>query len=220
MARSALIGHAQGQVTGTAVATTAPIDTTGATALYIFGSTTFTIGEPAGGYDNFGNTWVIIGDPNSTCNGSIIGLRCFNPITGPGHVFRISGSPSFSTYVAVLALKVDSPGGVYLLTRSANQANPVQPGSMTPPSDNAVIVCAAQAGCGWLGPPTVDSGFTMVEAVGNLGVAYQVQPAAAPINPTWSSLAPGGIGGSTGCSVAESMSLFPPFGGGLRVYEA
>lgn len=225
MARSVLLAHISAFVSGTAVATTPPIDTTGATALYVFGASTFTMGVAPGGTDNKANAFVQFGDPNSSCNGSIISWRCFNPTTtGPGHTFSVSGSPSFSTYIAVLALTLKDPGAAYLLTRTASKVKPCQPGSMTPPADDFVIVAAAVAGCGW-GPlgggiPAVDSGFTLIEAVGSLGVALQVQAKAAPINPTWSTLTPEPIFGETGCAVMEGMGFFPPFGSGLRVYEA
>lgn len=215
-----IIGHISTSTSSTAVVTTPPIDTTGANVIYIVGWSVFTVsGTPPGGFDNKGNTYVNVGDPNSTCNGGMVLRRCFNPVVGSGHTFSISGSPSFSTEIAVVAMKVANVG-VVVNDRNGNQVNPVQcSASITPAGDDYVYVSAATAGCGWTSM-SVDSGFTILETQLHLGLAYLTQSIAATINPIWSILAPGGIGGSTGATVMESMGTFAPTGGDWRVYEA
>lgn len=198
-----------------------PIDTTGSTAIYIFGWGVFGVFQPSTGFDSYGNTWVLVGNPFSTCNGGLSGYRCFNPVCGPGHTFGlVPGLNTYGTEIAVVAMRPVDPTGTWALrrTQAASGQNPIQPGVFSPPAPavaNYVIVAAGMAGCG-LTPVGVDSGFILLEALPQMGMAYQVLASVPPtLNPTWTTLVPGGTGGSTGAALMEGMGVYngppPPF---------
>jgi hypothetical protein len=211
-----VIAHTSISTSGTNLATTAPIDTTGANAIYMFGYSVFGVGPPT---DSKGNVWTDDGDLDSTCNGGAGFTRCFNPVVGTGHTFSVTGNASFTTQLLVLALRVQNPGS-FLNIRANSQVNPVQCSiPITAPVDNLVLVSCAVAGCGWTSL-TVDSGFTIIEQQPNIGMAYLIGAISTSINPTWTTLTSGGIGGSTGGVVLESMGVFIPTGGNWQVYEA
>lgn len=61
-----------------------------------------------------------------------------------------------------------------------------QPGSITAPQNGCLFVTAlAYDGSG--GPPTINSGFTILQAGENIAIAYKIQTTAAAENPTWTS---------------------------------
>jgi hypothetical protein len=185
------------------------LDTRGATVIYIFSHTTFTGGEPPGGYDNLGNAWFLVADPFSTCNGGMQMLRCFSPVTSATHTFGISGDPAFPCEIIVVAMAPTLSGDLYVLDRArSGQFAPVKPGALTPVVDNYVMISCLEAGCGLTGP-AVDSGFTIIEQLGHLAVATFVQPVFGPtIDLGWTGLTPGGIGGSTGGAAVEGFGIF------------
>jgi hypothetical protein len=218
-----VIAHTASSTIGTNHTVCGPIDTTGANAIYIFGYSVFAGGNVG---DNVGNTYTLIGDPDSTCNGGLISVRAFDPIVSTSHTFHFDGNSTFENQIAVVAFQVQDPGGSFLNTRNGRQVNPVQSSStILPPSNNAVFVSAVVGGCGW-GPaglsfPTVDEGFTILEAQNRLAVAYLSQDTAAAINPTWITLnTRTDVPNPTGATTLECMGFFIPFSGGWQVYEA
>lgn len=205
-----IVAHASAAFASGATMTTPGIDSTGATAIYIFGFSTFGVFTPV---DSYGNSWVLLDNPFSTCNGGMSGFRCFNPITGPGHTATLSGDPAYGKQIAIVAMNVTDPSGTWALrrTQAASNQDPVQPGVFSPvaPSvSNYVIIAAASAGCGWTSL-AVDSSFTLLESQLQLGVAYRVLASPDPtLNPGWTTLTPGGIGGSKGAAMMEGLGTF------------
>lgn len=114
----------------------------------------------------------------------------------------------------MVALNVEDPSGTWALrrTQSASAVNPVQPTIFSPPAPtnaNYVIIAAASGGCG-MSNVAVDSGFILLETGPNMGVAYIVLPSVDPtLNPAWTTLDPGGSGGSTGAALMEGIGVAP-----------
>lgn len=219
---SLIVNQVAVSTSGITVVTTPPIDTTGAKVIYLAGASVFGIGTPPGGYDNKGNTWTLLANPFSTCNGGMGVLRCLNPIVGSGHTFSVSGNSSFYTEMSVIAIAPLNYGTPYINTRADSNANPVKAGGggITMPMDHAVFMAFAVAGCGW-DSVSVDEGFTTVHTLAHLESAYYVQDIGrVNIDPTWTALSTGGIGGSKGGAVLESIGVFPNLGGDWQVYES
>lgn len=207
---SVLIGHVSTSVASGATMTTPSLDTTGTTALYIIGFSTFGVFSPT---DSYGNSWVLVANPFTTCNGSISAFRCFNPICGPGHTATLSGDPAYAKQIALVAFNVLDPSGTWALrrTQAASGVNPVQSGVFSPvaPSDtNYVIIAAAAGGCGLLSI-AVDSGFTLIESLPQMGVAYRVLASPdASLNPEWVTLDTTFSASPTGAALMEGMGTY------------
>lgn len=168
-------------------ATTGAIDTTGADLIVIgasYGaSTTITVS------DSKGNTWTpLTAQANASHKNQL--YYCQAPTVGSGHTFTISGTNSY--------------GGITVLAISGSTASPfdqqngaaaaatgsIATGSITPSSDNELIVTAASFE--FVGTPTVDSSFTQLEvaaytpgATYGCVLGYQIQTTATARNPTW-----------------------------------
>jgi hypothetical protein len=227
-----LISGAAISITGRASVT---LDTRGANVIYIFGYAVFDVdATPPDGFDSEGNTWAGIGNPFSSCSGSMASERCFNPITSATHNFRVVGPKGrtgegvdFTVQIIVVAMKTTINLTDPLIQRRAasGQVAPARPGSFSDTVDNFAMITACQAGCG-LTDPSVDSGFIIEQSLPNLVVATATLLVAGTVNVAWSGFtpslgAPGGIG--TAGVLIEGFGIYIPpssSGVGTRIYEA
>lgn len=171
-------------------ATTDAIDTTGANKLIAvtssFGDTPCSNSMT----DSKSNTWVC--DVQETSGNSKIAIwSVANPIVGSGHTATYTGVAvvlSFSAWSNTANANKD-------VSNSGNNGagtTTVQPGSITPSADNALVITGVTtnqgSGFDWI----IASGYTVihsVDAVGgtnvSLGSDYQIQTTATATNPTW-----------------------------------
>lgn len=176
--------------TGDTTATTAGINTTGATLLIVgisyYASDTITIS------DSKSNTWIPLTNYPGAAAHSVQLFYAANPITvGSGHTFTYSaGSAVYGTLLAASFnnTKTSSPFDV---ENGASQGSggTLATGSITPSLDGELVVTLAVSDPG---SPTVDSGFTLIDSTATVGgvnvgggLAYKVQTSAAAVNPTW-----------------------------------
>ncbi len=220
-----------GNVFGPGLTADLTLDTRGATVIYLFGWATFAVREPDTAWDNQGNTYTLMANPFSTCNGGMQGLRVFNPQTSATHNFRATGNTSFAgTELIVVAFAPTVSGFAYLNNRADSNVFPVKAGAdqgpIITPFNDALFVAAAHAGCGWGAGPDVDSGFTIIERLLHMAVAYNTIPlVTTAVDPIWTTLGtlpdqPSPTGGAT----LEGFGIFtgdqPVSQGNVRIYEA
>lgn len=190
--------------------TTPAIDTTGAHLIVI--ALAFATGSTVS--DSEGNTWT----PLTSVGGSVRSRMyyCLAPTTSATHTFTVAASDfpammvaAFASGTGTAALDQDAAGG------TSNSATSIQPGSLTPPADDALFVTGfATAELGDVESAMIDSGFTkLVNQAGASGANFQgalgylIQGTAAAKNPTWSI-----AGGAT--FVSATMATFLESGGG------
>lgn len=186
----ALIAHAAaGCVSGDIIAgPTGAIDTTGAKHIVIFASFFGDKGAQLPS-DSKGNTYTPLTPLDGTGANSACIFVCLNtPTVGAGHTF--TWNTGASVFPSIYAAAFSGPTGVSVDQQSNAQA--MQPGSITPTVNGALVI--AGFGTGGAGvTPTVDVSFTLTDALAFLasgdndggGLAYQIQTTAAPANPTW-----------------------------------
>ena len=157
---------------------TASIDTSGANLLVVMYATF--VGYPSAVSDSKSNTWTEL--THVTLAG-VLEMRCAyvagSPTVGSGHTFSVN-TTDFSTIMGVFAF---SGASATPATNNMVGAAAAQPGSLTPPADNAVLCAFLYDGSG---PYSIDSGFTEVGEDGLTASAYKIQTTAGAENPTWS----------------------------------
>jgi hypothetical protein len=193
----ALIKHGI-SVGGANGATTGSLDTTGADILIVIVGWYVPATQPTVS-DSKSNSWTTLTKGGNTYGGSFIAYAK-NATVGSGHTFTVSGTGSFSSIAAIAFSGSDlsSP----LDQQSA--ANGDQPGSVTPGSDNELII-DGQAGfeSSFSNP---SSGQTLLDSIavgGGTNVsnasAYEIQTTATARNPTWTD---GGGASNCGTTIA------------------
>lgn len=232
-----IIAHGKASIPGNGVISdpgyeaSVTLDTRGAKVIYAFGWAVFSVTEPDDHWDNLGNTYTLLSNPFSTCNGGMQGIRIFNPLTDANHRISVRGNSSFGgTEIIVVAFAPTLSGNGYLNNRATSNCNPVKAGSdqgpIIAPFNNALFVAAAHAGCGWFEGPQIDSDFILLDTLIHLGVAYNVIPlVSTPIDPTWTTL---GVipdqPNPTGGAILEGFGIFngnaPVSANNTRIYEA
>ncbi len=168
-------------------ATSSPgIDTSGANLLVVVVS--YLTASPPTLSDSKSNSW---GSPILTevgaSGGSAAMYYCKNPNIGTAHTFTLTGGADNSAcFAAFDGRDTTSP----LDQSSGANLGSVQPGSITPSTDNQLVVAVSGGGIGTTG--TVDSGMTVTDFnpfVGGTGyhsvLAYIIQSTAGAINPTF-----------------------------------
>ncbi len=152
--------------------------------------------------DSKSNTWTAL--TNQISQGlpdAFIAIRffyCKNPTVGSGHTFTLtyaSGSSPFYPTISILAYSgvdttspFDQENGIFVFN---NAATSIQPGSITPSSNNYLVVSAVslkESSADY----SINSGLTIREAnplssgkAFGQAIADLVQGTAAAINPTW-----------------------------------
>lgn len=191
--------------------TTSAIDTTGADLLVVYTQTGPSLG--ASFSDSKSNTWTTLTPHNAAT--ILTPLYCFpGASVGSGHTFHTTtGTSGCGIYVQAWA---GSDGATAPIENGVNYSGSSdtsrQPGSITPPVDDEMIICGLVANTG---TTPLMSGFTVSDSsdynvgtgVNCAGMSYFEQVTAAAINPTWT-----WTGGSYGS--AHIMAFKPGAGGG------
>ncbi len=169
--------------------TTDAIDTTGAN-LIVIGVTWYSQVQDMTLSDSKGNTWTPLTQVDKD-DWTTQMFYAYAPTVGSGHTFTAGGSATYSTIeVSAWSGAASSPFD----QQSTFQTNgsSIQPGSITPTEDNELVVTHFGQRDN-ANPGTVNSGYTITDAFGNLGghalggsMAYIIQTSAAATNPTWS----------------------------------
>jgi hypothetical protein len=184
----ALVNHIGAASSNGGTFTTSAIDTTGADFLVVClsdqdGSTTIT--------DSKGNTWhLAVGPTGSGPKNSI--FYAWNATVGTGHTFTATGS-KFQA-VSVMAFSGSQTGSDpkdQTNSATAAGASSLQTGSITPGSNNELIISGASQNSS-SNTLAVDSSLTIRDQGLQVGGqhygyagAYLIQGTAAAINPTW-----------------------------------
>lgn len=137
--------------------------------------------------DNKGNTYVpLTARENNTASQQ---YHCLNPTTvGSGHnwtVGKANAADPFPTIYVYLWTGANSFQAESGATRGGVPGTTLQPGSLTPNTNGALIFsgCCASGSASGI---SVDSGLTANTSVAtNQGTAFKIQGTAAAINPTW-----------------------------------
>lgn len=168
---------------GAGGSTTPGINTSGANLIVVFVSSFNAAATPT---DFYSNTYTPLTTySNSTSRGTL--YYCYSPTTGSGHT--VSDSAAFATIAVACfsntTLVFDTGTGA-----GGGGSGTVQPGSITPASNNEVLVTGLEfnvaASC------SINGGFsTPIQSTpgsGTFGVAisYLIQTTATAANPTWS----------------------------------
>lgn len=189
----ALVSNIGAQGNGNVSVTTGTINTTGADLLIAFTSSSNGNFPTVVITDSKGNTWNPLSVSIAGSNGNRGQLFWSSPSSvGSGHTFTAdtaTGDKFFGLCVQAFSGAHASPYASEVGT-ALSSATSGQPGSITPPEDNCVIV----AGIGTLdNSPSINSGFTITDDAPsrsgqNYGaaLAYKVQTTAGAENPTWS----------------------------------
>ena len=179
-----------------ATITTSAIDTTGANLIVLYYSAA--LGGPFTASDSKSNSYTATAtNSDASCFGGMYFI--YGPTVGSGHTFSIGNGTAIVGTLGVQAYNntVGSTVDQNNVGDNGAGATTVQPGSVTPSSNNEVLItglCNAQAG----GTPyTIDSGFTIIDQIGFVGgtsfgggMANLIQTTAAVKNPTWTSGVP------------------------------
>lgn len=187
----ALVDHTEfsGDVNG---GTAAGINTTGASIIVI--SLCYYFARVSGPTvtDSNGNTYTALTEYNNSTASAQRLYYCASPVVGSGHTFTVSGSGIFcSFYVSAFSGTAASPFDVENGAGTSSFSSSLQPGSVTPSAANSLIV----SGLTIEGTPilAIDSGFSITDQSPYLpgmtyggALAYLIQGAASPVNPTWS----------------------------------
>lgn len=181
---------------GAAGFTTAALNTSGANFLI---ATIATGGGTASISDSLSNTWTPL-TKQGAGGGALQFFYVTNPAVGAAHTFTIGTAVNMS--VEVLAFAGVDTTAPFDVENGASSGGVTtgQPGSVTPGSDNEVVISAASI----VQDTTVlsvDSGLSAViqqnYSAGTFygsGTAYLIQTTAAAVNPTWSATVALGIG--------------------------
>lgn len=176
--------------------TTAAIDTTGADLLVM--AVSYIDGFTMTVSDSESNTWLPLTDYLG--GGAYAGVRTklfyvTNPTTDAAHTFTAAAGSNYAS-VAVAGFSNVLDGVVDFSSGDGSDVGvggtTVQPGSITPSGNNALIFSAM--GYVGNGPASIDSDFTILEQIDNsaaggfsMAIAYKIQTTAEAVNPTWSS---------------------------------
>jgi hypothetical protein len=177
-----LVTSASKNAETSANATTAGVNTTGATLIVI---ATNTAPNTSTVTDSKSNTYTLIRS-TAAGDGSLQKLfYCVNPTVGAAHTFTVNGATTFPA-IAVLAFS----GTISGLDQN-NGAATLSPGSVTPAQDSEVLVSGLFTD-NITGTPTCDNGFTVQEIKAHAGgvsygiaIAYKIQTTKAAQAITW-----------------------------------
>lgn len=176
-------------------ATTSAINTTGATLIVVaFGFYNGTTAVPTL-TDSKTNTWTGLTVHTNTIY-SVRMFYCANPTVGSGHTFTETGVDTYpSVAVAAFSGTLNAAADGESAGGTATAATTVQPGTLTPSADNAVVVTAMVYPPTAAGTASINSSFILSDSQnGNnadgsfsVALAYKVQTTAGAENPTWTS---------------------------------
>ena len=196
--------------TGGSSTTTAAIDTTGAD-LIVVAIPRYVPGTAPTPSDSKGNSWT----PLTLYSDSSYGVRLYYSVpttVGSGHTFTATGADSFAAIGAVAVSGAHAtPFGNENGAVDGTGGNSFQPGSITPPEDDCLVITALamddNAGTNVI---SIDGSYTELTDSGQMGggMGYWIQTTATATNPTWSWT------GTTEFTAATVASFKPAGGGG------
>jgi hypothetical protein len=185
----ALVSSISANFTGTGPATSAAINTTGATLLVATVSQNTSGAPQVSVTDSYGNTWTSLTRQWSASNSGTCIYYAANPTVGADHTFTISGeSSTLAQFAAFSGVAAEGPFDVQNGAVITTSSTTIQPGSITPSQANSLIVTSVAS---WSNETqAVNDGFTVIYAqtpyYGGAS-AYLVQAGGpAAVNPTWS----------------------------------
>jgi len=179
--------------TDNTTATTAPVNTSGASLLVLALASYQGVALPTIS-DSKGNVWIslttyeLAGDTRS----KFYYVR--NPIVGSGHTFTAALGSSFPA-IAVLAWSdiAQTPPFDVENGGSATAAVSLATGSVTPKDNNVLVVAAVCSQATNGDNVAIDNGFVITNTIAGVGgqcygvsLAYRKQRTAAAVNPIWS----------------------------------
>jgi len=203
----ALVGTPQ-SCSGAHTCTTAAMNTTGANLLVVVEGTFSTTTDPIAPTDSKGNSWTGL---TTRTQGGNVRNRIFYSIptsVGASHTFTVETTTSFFPAIVVMAFSgVGQTGQIDVENGSTASTATIQPGSVTPASDNSVLVTGVSMDSNAGGVPTINSGFNTPVGIApgaaeGAWMSYLVQNPKAAINPTWTF--------STGVGRATNIAVFKP----------
>lgn len=174
-------------------ATTAPVDITGATSVWVSVSRVFSASTVV--IDSVGNIFTALSvNTGGAGNQGIIQFCKSNPTTSATYTVTATNNTTGNG----LNMAVDAFNGTVgascpdVQSQNSAGSNSVQPGSVTPPNNNSLLVTAVALNGQNVITTTIDSGFMILDSVfpGSgqgfaLATAYLKQITAAPVNLTW-----------------------------------
>lgn len=181
--------------------TSGALDTTGATHLYLPIATDAGVTLVGGDIsDSKGNaSWSLKGSTYAYTFGRIHLFEHLTPSVGTGHTVTVTKTNSFANLVVLAfagghASPFDQSNG-----NNTSGATTLQPGSVTPTTDEQLIITAVNPDIG--SSLTIDAPFTpelyddagQASVTYGIGVAYEIQTTATARNPTWTRGASGGM---------------------------
>ena len=171
-------------------ATSAPVDTTGAT-LYVLTLSSFDNLGTATVTSSPSQTWTALNRYSNSHDGTGNGVMYYvcGPATSASQAITVTGDYATAVFAAYSGTATsncfDSPNQNGNITY--NGGSTFQPGSITPSQNGALIVSGLGANSS-ASSVSIDSGFTIVGTYAGThfsSQAFQVQPSASSINPTW-----------------------------------
>lgn len=167
------------------------INTTGAdlivAAVAYYGATDITTSHVS---DSKSNTWTAATNYRTSSSYCVRFFYSLSPTVGTSHSITVSKTGS---YPAVNFSSWSGVGTYQTVTgATTSSATSIQPGSITPDEDGALLLCMMVHADAFL-TPTINSSFTEISNIpynaGNemgLEIGYLIQSTAAAVNPTWS----------------------------------
>lgn len=187
---------------GPAETVTDEIDTRGAD-LIVVGWENFYAADPVALVaDAYGNEDDYVHQPVVAAGGIVANLQAahiISPVVGQHHTFTVRGAGAGAGYipVTVKAFRLRSGTPVYNNDQVDNivgGVSSIQPGALTPPDDNCLVITMSGNSAADLAAPTVDAPFddTLINQAGvggtthGVGMAHESQGVATERDPTWS----------------------------------
>lgn len=222
MAIAHLSSAVAGADSGLSTATTAAINTTGASLIVLVVTGYNTSGVTP--TDSAGNTWTGL---THYANASLRGCRiwyCVNPTTSASHTFTASQSYGGPAIVARAFSGTETVSPLDVSNGASHEGVDItswQPGSVTPSQDDSLLIAGIAMNSA-IPVPSVDQGFTVSGASsghpdyfhGTIGAAYLIQGSAAARNPTFS--------WTGNAEAAAAIAVFKPAataGYNLKLYQ-
>jgi hypothetical protein len=191
MAIALVVNSTDQYIPGGSSWTTSAIDTTGSN--FLVASISWANGGSVAVTDSKANTWTALTLVSDSGRQSQL-FYSENPTVGTSHTFTITHSGGGGNSTAVVA------GYSGVATSSAfdkqstgftGYSSTVQPGSLTPAASGSLMITGLQYNKD--NPPTIDSGYTIVDAIPNGfgftyvfgAMAHQIQTTITARNPTW-----------------------------------
>jgi len=185
--------------------TSGNIDTSGANTLVgIFAD--YTGSSPTTISDSKSNIW----NMRTSYANTVVRVRigyAFNATVGSGHNFTAAGAVSFVSFI-VVALNGGDISSPYDVENGASGTSPISTGSVTPGSNDEILLTGIGLQTSNDYASTAPSGYTLINYGANIGsafgvsLAYLIQTTAGASNPSWTAF----IGTALAANIATFKS--------------